>query len=75
MHEILLKIRYLERGLSKTLYQISNIVFPLNPVPFNGKSYQKRKGHETSDQSLFRLQSKFTKMYLFVSLTKFDGVT
>ena len=71
MHEILLKIRYLERGLSKTLYQISNIVFPLNPVPFNGK----RKGHETSDQSLFRLQSKFTKMYVFVSLTKFDGVT
>ena len=36
----------------------------------------KNKRHGTSDQSLFRLQNKFTKIYLLVLyyLTKFDGV-
>ena len=31
------------------------IFFLSNPVPFNGQSYQKQKGPETSDQSFFRL--------------------
>ena len=39
--------------------------FLLNPVPFNGQSYQKQKGSGTSDQSLFRSQNKFRKIPLF----------
>ena len=72
MQEVLLKIRYFERGLSKTLKKL----FLLNPVPFNGQSYQKQKGPGTSDQSLFRLQNKFRKIPLLVMyyLTKFDDV-
>ena len=73
MQEILLKIRYFERGLSKSLKKV-NFIFLSNPVPFNGQSYQKQKGPETSDQSLFRLQNKFRKIPLLVInyLTKFD---
>ena len=52
------------------------LIFLSNPVPFNGQSYNKQKGPGTSDQSLFRLQNKFTKISLLVIyyLTKFDGV-
>ena len=52
------------------------LFFLLNPVPFNGQSYQKQKGPETSDQSVFRLQNKFRKIDLLVIyyLTKFDDV-
>ena len=52
------------------------LFFVLNPVPFNGQSYQKQKGPGTSDQSLFRLQNKFRKIPLLVIyyLTKFDDV-
>ena len=48
----------------------------MNPVPFNGQSYQKQKGPGTSNQLLFRLQSKFRKMPLLVIhyLTKFDDI-
>ena len=55
MQEILFKISYFERGLTKTLNQ---------------------KGLGTSDQSLFRLQHKFTKISLLVIYfqAKFDGV-
>ena len=60
MQEILLKIRFFERELSKTLKKLT-IFFLLNPFSFNGQSYQKQKGPGTSDQSLFRLQIKFTK--------------
>ena len=54
----------------------STIFFLLNPVPFNGQSYQKQNGPGTSDQSLFRLRSKFRKFSLLVTyyLTKFDHV-
>ena len=64
MQEILLKIRYFERG------------FFFNLVPFNGQSYQRQKGLKTSDHSLFRLPNKFTKISLLVIyyLIKFDGV-
>ena len=52
------------------------LFFLLNPVPFNGQSYQKQKGTGTSDQSLFMLQEKFGKIPLLVLyyLTKFDDV-
>ena len=52
------------------------IFFLLNPVPFNGQSYQKQKGPETSNQSLFRLQNKLRKITLLVIyyLTKFDDI-
>ena len=54
----------------------STLFFLANPVPFNGQSYQKEKGPEKSDQSLFRLQNKFRKIHLLVLhyLTKFDDV-
>ena len=73
--KILLKIRYLERGLSKTLQKV-NFIFSFKPIPFNVQSYQKQKGPGTSDQSLFRLQNKFRKIPLLVMyyLTKFDDV-
>ena len=75
MQEILLKIIYFERGISKT-FKNSTLFFLPNPVPFNVQSYQKQKGPGTSDQSLFRLQNKFRKIPLLVIyyLTKFDNV-
>ena len=48
MLEILLKIKYFERGLSKRFKKLTSF-FLLNPVPFNGQSYQKQKGSGTSD--------------------------
>ena len=75
MQEIILKIRYFERGLSKSLKKLT-IIFLSNPVPFNGQSYQKQKGPRTSNQSLVRLQNKFRKIPLLVIyyLTKFDDI-
>ena len=75
MHEILFKMRYFERGLSKSLKKLT-LFFLSNPVPFNGESYQKQKGSGTSDQSLFRLQKEFRKIPLLVIyyLTKFDDI-
>ena len=75
MQEILLKIRYFERGLSKSLKKVK-FIFSFEPVPFNGQSYQKQKGSGTSDQSLFRLQNKFRKIPLLVIyyLNKFDDI-
>ena len=52
------------------------LFFLLNPVPFNGQSYQKQKGSRTSVQLLSRSRKKFRKIPLFVIcyLTKFDDV-
>ena len=52
------------------------LFFLMNPVPFNGQSYQKQKGTGTSDQLLFRLRNKFRRIPLLVIyyLTKFDDV-
>ena len=52
------------------------LFFLSNPVPFNGKSYQKQNVSGTSAQSLSRSRNKFTKIPLFVIyyLTKFDDV-
>ena len=63
MQEILLKIRHFERGLLKTFNFFPKTFFSLNPVTFNGPSYQKQKGPGTSDEALLRLQNKFTKIF------------
>ena len=42
------------------------LCFLSNTVPFNGRSYQKEEGPETSGQSLFRLRNKFRKIPLLV---------
>ena len=75
MKKTILKVRYFERGLSESLKKLT-LFFLSNPAPFNGQSYQKQKGSRTSDQPLFRLQSKFRKIPLMViyNLTKFDDV-
>ena len=75
MQEILLKIRYFDRGLLKSLKKV-NFIFSFEPSPFNGQSYQKQKGSGTSDRSIFRLRNKFKKIPLFVIyyLTMFDDV-
>ena len=66
MQEIISKVKYFERGLSKNLYK-GNFIFLLNPVPFNRQNYQKQKGPGISDQSLlFRLRNKFRKFPLLV---------
>ena len=75
MLETFLKVRYSERGLSKSLKKLT-LFFLLNPVPFNGQNYRKQKVSGTSNQSLFRLRNKFRKIPLLVAyyLTKFDDV-
>ena len=75
MQQILFKIRYFERAMSKRLKKV-NFIFSFEPSPFNGQSYQKQKWSGTSDQSLFRLQNKFRKIPLSVIyyLTKFDDM-
>ena len=76
MQEIILKVRYFERGLPKSLKKKGTSFFPLNLVPFNRQNYQKQKRPGTSDQSLFRLRNKFRKIPLLVMyyLTKFDDI-
>ena len=75
MQEIILKVRYFERGLSKSLKKVTSF-FLSNPVPFNRQNYQKQKRPGTSDQSLFRLRNKFRKnpLLFMYYLTKFDDV-
>ena len=48
MQEIVLKLRYFGRGLSKSLKK-------MNPISFNEQDHEKQKESETSDQSLIRL--------------------
>ena len=78
MQEIILKVRYFERGLSrlsKSLKKVTSFVL-LNPVPFRRQNYQEQKGSGTSDKWLFSVQNKFRKIPLLVMyyLTKFDDV-
>ena len=76
MQEIILKVIYFERELSKSLKKKVTLFFLLNPVPFNRQNFQKQKGPGTSDQLLFMLQNKFRKIPFLVMhyLTKFDDV-
>ena len=75
MHEIILKLSYFERGLSKSLKKVTSFFLP-NSVPFNRQNYQKQKGTGTSDHPLFTLRNKFRKIPSLVMyyLTKFDDV-
>ena len=77
MQEILLKKKkkkdILKEHYQKLLKKLT-LFFLSNSIPFNGQSYQKQKGSENSDQSLFRLQDKFKKIPLICYLTKFDDV-
>ena len=72
MQEIVLKVRYFEKG-SKSLKKVT-LFFLSSLVPFNRKNYQKQRAPGTSDQSLFRLQKKFRKIPLLAMyyMTKFD---
>ena len=75
MEEIIFKIRYFVRGLSKSLKKV-NFIFPFKHLPFNGQNYQKQKGSGTCDRLLFRLQNEFKNIPLFAiyHLIKFDDV-
>ena len=75
MQEIILKVRYFERGLLKSLKN-GKFIFLSNSVLFNRQNYQKQKGPGTSDQLLFRLRNKFRKIPLLVMyyLAKFDDI-
>ena len=75
MQEILLKIDILKEDYQKSFKKLI-LSFFSNPVPFNRQTCQKQKGLGTKDQSLFRLQNKFTKMSSLVIyyLTMFDGI-
>ena len=61
---------------SKTIIKKLTLFFLLKLVLFNGQDYEKQKGPGTKDQSLFRLQNKFSKIPLLVMyyVTKFDDV-
>ena len=65
-----------KKHFEKWSFKKLTLIFLLNPVPFNGQSYQKQNGSETSHQLLFRSQNKFRKIPLFVIyyLTKFDDI-
>ena len=43
------------------------LFFLLNPLPVNGQSYKKQKRLGTSDQLLFRLWNKITKISLLIT--------
>ena len=63
MHEILLKIGYFERRLSKSQKALTKLTlfFFRTQSLFNAQDYEKRKGSGTSDQSPSRLQNKLRK--------------
>ena len=54
MQEILLKKDILKEDHQKALKKLT-LFFLVNPVPFNGQSYQKQKGCGTGDQLLLML--------------------
>ena len=54
MQEIVLTIRYFERGLSKSHKKLT-LIFLSNPISFNEQDHEKQKEPETNDQSLIRL--------------------
>ena len=57
MQEIVLKIRYFERGLRKSLKKFT-LFFLSNSILLNKQNYEKQKGSKASDQTLTRLQNK-----------------
>ena len=73
--KLFLKQDILKEDYQKALKKL-NLFFLSNPVPFNGQTYQKQKGSEASDQSLFSLRNKFKNIPLFIInyLTKLNDV-
>ena len=69
MQEILLTVRYSEKGLSKSLKRVT-LFYLSNPVPFKGQNCKKQKDPRTSEQLFFRLQNKFRKIPLLVVYSK-----
>ena len=67
MQEILLKIRYFERSLTKSLKEV-NFIFSFEPVPSNGQDYKKNK----RDLELVTSRSSGYKMLVMHYLTKLD---
>ena len=64
----------MKEDYQKSLKKLTSFLW--NPGRFNGQSYQKQKGSGTSNQSLFRLQNKFSKIPFLVKyyLIKFDDI-
>ena len=74
MQEILLKIRYFEKGLSKS-FKKSQLYFSSEPSPFSLTKLLKTKGAWNRwPQLLFRLQSNFRKIPFFISYILSDLV-
>ena len=75
MQEIILEVKYFERGLSESLTK-GNFIFSFEPSHFQYTKLSKKKRPGISDQSLFRLRNKSRKFPLLVMyyLTKFDDV-
>ena len=73
--QVFLKFDILKDEYHKVFTQLS-LLFLTNPVHFNVQIIPKTKGPGTSDQTLFRLQSKFRRIPLLVTyyLIKFDDV-
>ena len=46
MQEVILKVKYFERGLSKSLKKEVISFFLSNPVPLNRQNYQHKRGLE-----------------------------
>ena len=51
----------LKEDYQKTFKKLT-LFFLSNPVPFNGQNYHKQKGHGTSNQLLFRLETSSEKL-------------
>ena len=76
MQEIILKVRYFERGSSNSLKKKVTSFVLTNPFPFNRQNYKKQKEPGTSEQPLFRLRNKFRKIppSVMYYLARFDDV-
>ena len=74
MQEIIIKIKYFERGLSRCLNKVE-LFFVLNSVPFNGQGYQKR-GLElmTSCSSEYKTSLEKFPLLVIYYWTKFDDI-
>ena len=70
MQEILLKIRYFGRGLSKSLKKV-NLMFSFKPIPFSGQSFQEQKGPGASEKLLFVVFKLIQKLQLQIYGSQF----
>ena len=71
MQESFLKVRYFERGLSKSLKK-GKLFFLSNPVPFNSQNYQKN-GPGTSEPVAIQVTKQVQKNS-FISYVLSDQV-